>query len=108
MIVIFIQMFHEVHKSCPPIRIYKAEKLDQQLEIAAKGFCSQSVELNDKGEFVLSKIFLWYQKDFGANEGEMLTTLAQWISDEKLAGKMRESDGSNVTFCDYQWTPNES
>ena len=28
-------------KSCPPIRIYQSEKLDKQLEIAAKSFCSQ-------------------------------------------------------------------
>jgi hypothetical protein len=49
--------------SCPPIRTYRAENLDSQLELATRSYL-QSVRL-EHGVVVLPRLLQWYAKDFG-------------------------------------------
>ena len=49
--------------SCPPIRVYRAEKLDSQLELATHSYL-QSVRL-ENGAVILPRLLQWYAKDFG-------------------------------------------
>ncbi|XP_023321826.1 uncharacterized protein LOC111696454 isoform X1 [Eurytemora carolleeae] len=49
--------------SCPPIRIYTVDRLDDQLEIATTSFLSQEVVVKTAGVEV-SKLLLWYVKNF--------------------------------------------
>jgi Protein of unknown function, DUF547 len=48
--------------SCPPIRAYRAENLDSQLELATRSYL-QSVRL-ENGVVILPKLLDWYAKDF--------------------------------------------
>ena len=43
-------------KSCPPIRIYQSEKLEKQLDTAAKSFCSQVGSHISKNVLLLSRL----------------------------------------------------
>lgn len=57
-------------RSCPPIRSYSPEKLDEQLDVAARSFVDGTVEIQPKNnEVLLSQIFRWYEKDFGGRDG---------------------------------------
>ena len=61
-------------KSCPMIRIYSAEHLEAELQLAAAGFLdSSSVDVKKK-QVTLSLIFKWYQTDFGSEQD-----LLAWI-----------------------------
>ena len=37
-------------QSCPPIRVYSADKLDKQLAMAAASFCGQEIDVNPEGK----------------------------------------------------------
>jgi hypothetical protein len=48
--------------------VYSPEKLNSQLATAAASFCGQEVEVVEaEGRVRLSKLLLWYKKDFGNN-----------------------------------------
>eukprot|EP00093_Oithona_nana_P006147 06147.XXX_93148_91940_1 [CDS] Oithona nana genome sequencing. len=98
-------------QSCPPIRIYQSDKLDQQLNMASSSFCNQEIEINDDGQkVVVSKLLLWYGKDFGNNEDEILDKLASFITNEELKQKVLQIKNLESTikliFKDYDWTLN--
>jgi len=99
-------------QSCPPIRIYQSDKLDQQLNMASSSFCNQEIEIDADGQkVVLSKLLLWYGKDFGNSEDDILEKLATFITNEELKQKVLqiknlESNISKLIFKDYDWTLN--
>jgi hypothetical protein len=99
-------------KSCPALRseAYKGSTLDQQLNDEAKLFLSDS----SKNRFdaalrkaSISKIFDWYQKDFGNNKSEMLVAISKYLPDQ--IGKSIQSDPQKwkVDYTDYDWSLNE-
>lgn len=97
-------------RSCPPIRIYKADKLDTQLDMAAKSFCSQEIRFDAESNTVyLSKLFLWYRNDFGSTDHEAVKCLAQYVKDETLQNQLLSiGDETKVVFNDYNWDANSS
>ncbi|KAL3794667.1 hypothetical protein HJC23_010095 [Cyclotella cryptica] len=55
-------------KSCPSVKRYTVEALDEELRLAAMAFCEQddNVSVDDANSMLgLSKIFYWYMSDFG-------------------------------------------
>ena len=57
-------------KSCPPIRFYQPEQLEQQLNLASASFLEQ--ETQDKPEenkLYTTQLFQWYIGDFGGVRG---------------------------------------
>jgi len=69
-------------RSCPPIRVYAAAKLETQLNTAARSFCSQEVRLTeDKSAVEMSKILMWYRSDFGSDDAAVITTVAGQVFD---------------------------
>jgi hypothetical protein len=58
-------------RSCAPIRFYHADRIDAQLDTAARNFVNSSevILLPEEGKIVLSQIFDWYKIDFGGKDG---------------------------------------
>lgn len=99
--------------SCPPIRIYSSDKLDQQLNIASSSFCNQEVQVLEPGKrILLSKLLLWYRNDFGQSDNEVLEKLSTYVSDEELKKEMskvisnKDAATEKIAFKDYNWTLN--
>eukprot|EP00092_Neocalanus_flemingeri_P041673 GFUD01045390.1.p1 GENE.GFUD01045390.1~~GFUD01045390.1.p1 ORF type:complete len:287 (+),score=64.19 GFUD01045390.1:191-1051(+) len=95
--------------SCPPIRIYTEERIDNQLQMATRSFISQEVIVANKGEVCevgMSKLFLWYGKDFGSDHREMLEWVAEHLGEKN--GKVTEALQGEfvVNFKDYDWASN--
>lgn len=67
---------------CPNLlsEAFTAQNLETLLEKAARDYLAHPRGL-DFGEksLTLSKIFDWYQVDFGNNESETLKTLSRWL-----------------------------
>lgn len=72
---------------CPQLssKAYQADTLEAQLEKSAVDFLNhpRAVSLNG-GALTLSKLFEWYQVDFGSNEAEILSLIHQYRPDLNL------------------------
>ncbi len=89
--------------SCPPLRgaAWTAKGLDQALTQAAENYLASPQGLRIVKDGVkVSKIFKWYQKDFGGIKGvrAFLMRYAPKAAKEKLAG--------SIGWLDYNWSLN--
>jgi hypothetical protein len=80
--------------SCPPIAAYRHEQLDQQLDIATRGYLAAELERRDGTLFVPS-LMLWYLADFGGPPG-----LRRFLRRHGV-----EDAGRPIRFKRYDWTP---
>ena len=56
--------------SCPPIRSYNHDDLDQQLELATESYLETEINyLPEKNLMVIPAIFNWFRGDFGGKKG---------------------------------------
>jgi uncharacterized protein DUF547 len=89
-------------QSCPPIGVYRAAALDQQLDLAARNFLNQEVALDARGCVTCSRILQWYAEDFAAAGG--IGALLLRHLDE---GPLRVAVGGRARPCDayraYDW-----
>jgi len=94
-------------RSCPPIRSYTAEKLDEQLDIAARSFVDGTVDIEPgSGTVTLSKIFRWYESDFGGRDG-VVEFLIRYLPDDERRRNLVSSAGVlALEHRSYDWTLN--
>ena len=89
-------------RSCPPIGVYRAAALEQQLDLAARNFLNQEVALDARGCVTCSRILQWYADDFAAAGG--IGALLLRHLDE---GPLRAAIGGRARPCDayraYDW-----
>lgn len=70
--------------SCPALRYFSESNLDEELDAAARGFCDAETSVDLASNTVTtSKIFMWYQSDFGPSQEDCLRWIARYLSDEK-------------------------
>jgi hypothetical protein len=56
--------------SCPPIRFYQSEKINQQLNLATLAYLSQETKHNTENNTIeLPKLMSWFKADFGGRKG---------------------------------------
>jgi uncharacterized protein DUF547 len=89
-------------QSCPPIGVYRAAALDQQLDLAARNFLNQEVALDARGCVTCSRILDWYAEDFEA-AGGLGPLLLRYLDGEPV----RAAIGGRARPCDayraYDW-----
>jgi len=82
-------------KSCPPIVLYSADNIEQQLETATLSFLDSETDyIKEKKEVHISRLFLWFLADFGGKVG------IRNILKEKL--KLNTA-GYKLIFKSYSW-----
>jgi Protein of unknown function, DUF547 len=96
---------------CPPLasRAYVGQKIEAQLEEVARRTMANSywVDLSrcgtyGKGSIKLSKLFDWYQDDFGGADG-LRNFLGHYLPAKKLA---LQNGGCSLDYNDYDWKLN--
>jgi len=92
-------------QSCPPIRVYTVDRLEQQLDTASVSFLSQEVVVVG-GRVEATKLLLWYEKDFGSTTTEVLA----WI-DKVTNGRIPGLTDAilqcpEILHKDYNWDAN--
>ncbi len=95
--------------SCPPIAVYTAQALDQELDISARTFLNSGGLLLDKTQRTvsLSRIFKWYGKDFGEDEAAILKFLLPYLYDAEDARFISEHGRVlSVHYQEYDWRLN--
>jgi hypothetical protein len=92
-------------RSCPPIRAYEAERLDSQLDLATRAFVNADAEIDpDAGRVRLSRIFYWYEEDFGDVLDWVLEYLDPGPGRAWLLHHRREA---SVEYRGYDWDLND-
>jgi hypothetical protein len=93
-------------RSCPPISVYDGEGLDDQLELAAANFIRQEGVRyeQESNTFWLSRIFRWYQVDFG-DEKRLRAFLAGRMEDLTVREALASGEGS-IRYQAYDWSVN--
>ncbi|WP_232625191.1 DUF547 domain-containing protein [Pareuzebyella sediminis] len=84
-------------QDCPPVAIYKPEKLDKQLEKSTKNYLQKTSTFNPTtGEAKITSLFSWFRGDFGLESGieEIL----------KKYGIIPTTENISLTYKDYDWT----
>jgi hypothetical protein len=95
--------------SCPPIGVYTPGNIDEELEIAAQASINGGMVKVRMGEgrVYLSKIFSWYEKDFGRGKKDVLKFVAPYLYDDSLRHYLLEHiDRVDVLYQEYDWRLN--
>lgn len=94
-------------RSCPPIGVYDATKLDQQLDVAARSFVDASVAVDQaRATLSLSSIFKWYARDFGGRAGVIDFLIAHLPDDERRAWLGAHRSSAKLVHQKYDWQLN--
>jgi len=81
--------------SCPPIRSYNPDDLEQQLELATESYLEAEINyLPDKNLMVIPAIFNWFRGDFGGKKG-IVEFLRKYYSSSHVNFK--------ISFKAYDW-----
>ena len=97
-------------RSCPPIGFYEAEQIDFQLQLAAQSFINspQVKILPEERTVYISKIFKWYQIDFGGSDGALIDLLLKFLDQGEQKTFFQENrDRIRIRYQPYDWNLNE-
>ncbi len=100
-------------RSCPPIAVYDAVNIDEQLDMAARAFIQNGgVEIDRAtGEVWLSQIFRWYAPDFGGrpfalgDKRPLLEFVAAYLTDKGEREYLLQGKPA-IRFQPYDWSLN--
>ncbi len=96
-------------RSCPPIRVYSADTLEEQLDMATRNFIADDARISRAEKTIrLSAIFKWFQKDFGGREGVMEFLLAHLPRDERREWLAQNCRTARLRYSRYDWRLNSS
>jgi len=94
---------------CPNLmtRAWRATTLERDLAAAEQAYVNdvRGVRISPNGALTLSKIYIWFQEDFGSNEAEVLERLRQ-VAEPDLATAL--ADRVRVNRYAYDWALNDA
>ena len=99
-------------KSCPPVKKFTAEAINEELRIVAQAFCEQddNVEVIEETKTLnLTKIMSWYLSDFASSTKELPSVIVQFLrgkKKEKLERLINSNVSIKVAFNTYDWSTN--
>ena len=100
-------------RGCPALQpeAYIADKLDEQLEHAARSFLMDE-ERNrydkDKNLLEISSLFKWYHDDFEQAAGSIQAFIAPYITDESGLRNHIAENKPAIHYLDYDWNLNDA
>lgn len=119
MMIILPQVDPRIHfalncgaKSCPPIKTFSGAEVQSQLNLAANAYLENDDALIvdvENNSVQLSKLFQWYEVDFGTSKEEVL----EWIRDhlaepdkKKQVEEVLTKGDFTVSYLHYDWGNN--
>lgn len=97
--------------SCPLLRseAYLPERIDEQLDEEGRRFLADesrnAFDLEDRRARI-SKIFDWFEEDFGSTDAEVIRYLAQFAPSEVADHMARHSEEWSIRYQSYDWSLN--
>ena len=79
-------------ESCPAIRAYEPDRIDEQLDLATRSYLDSTVAYDpDAGVVRVPRVFLWFRGDFGGGSGIRAFLRRYGAIPEDAAPKIRHS-----------------
>lgn len=108
-------------RSCPKLRIYNPEELDEQLNLATREFRANHVAfqttsksanpLSSKAnvQIMLHAIFDWYRDDFGSSEAHLLKWLLPFLPATRQKPMLAaiEKESFTLRYSSFDWGLNK-
>ena len=98
--------------SCPPLRneAFEPDKISAQLQSQTIEFINDnsrnSFDLKNRKAY-LSKIFDWFDEDFGDSEKEVLKYVSQFIPENISKDIKNNLSEWEISYKDYDWNLNK-
>jgi hypothetical protein len=90
-------------RSCPPISLYHAETLEDEMEDATRRFVNREVAL--EGSVVrASPIFQWFGVDFADSPGGLVGFLSRYLTDASVRHVLAEGGEAAISWRAYDWS----
>jgi hypothetical protein len=103
------RVFFALHRACrssPPLRVFHAERIEDQLEDAAREFVRATVRVKDEGAKIkVPRLFQWYEDDFGGADGVLQFVVAR-LDDDTVELIDRRQGRVKLKYLDHDWTLN--
>lgn len=91
-------------RSCPPIQVFMAEKIDTQLDLATRNFINADLKIDpDYDNVHLSAIFSWFRHDFGGRDGVIDFLLRYLPEDERKSWLDEHRASLKLKYKYYDW-----
>lgn len=97
-------------KSCPPVKFFRVESLEDELEIVSQAFLSDDGNVfidEEKNMLSLSMIFQWYRADFADSRSKLPHFVVKYLHGERKAMLERMINSGkkiNIEFIPYDWS----
>lgn len=96
-----------------PFRLFAADRVQHQLDIAARVYCcdGKNVSLKSKSKEVkLSKMFSWYRADFAKKDLKLLLLISNYVEGSRLSSmkKVLADDDFRIKWTEVNFTRNLS
>lgn len=93
--------------SCPPVGVYTADRLTDQLDLAARNFVAQSTSYGvGTDRLCLSQIFRWYAADFGGQAEVLAFVLHHLPAGETRDRLAAQQSTVKLAYQRYDWSLN--
>ena len=94
--------------SCPPIGVYTPQNIHDQLDRAARSYINNDLIVNrERKEVSISKIFQWYEGDFGGEPG-ITSFLISYVNDQVVAQWLSDNQPAvKIKYHPYDWGLNK-
>jgi hypothetical protein len=90
-------------RSCPPIAAYDGDRIEAQLDLAARAFVGADAEADEaRGALRVSRIFSWYRDDFGGPAGVVRFVRAH-LPDDPRRRWLDARPEVDLEFKPYDW-----
>ena len=108
-------------RSCPALRVYHPENLEEALNAATREFCQRHVDVlppapappgghgDGSTQVTLPALFEWYREDFGGTDGEMLRWVSKYLppATGRALQLAVDADRFVIKWTAFDWTLNK-
>jgi hypothetical protein len=94
-------------RSCPRLEAYAPERLDAQLEAAARAFLSRTTRLAPGGGLEVSAVLQWYEIDFGGRAG-VIAALLRHLEAGPARRYLEADPNPSLTYAEFDWRLNDA
>jgi hypothetical protein len=95
-------------RSCPRLEAYTPERLDAQLDAAARAYLNRTTRLADGGGGLeVSAILRWYEADFGGPRG-VHATLLKYLESGPVRRYLEANPAPPLTYAEFDWRLNDA
>lgn len=89
-------------RSCPSVRTYYPDGLNEQLDAATRAFVNQEVAL-DGQTLAVSELFKWFRWDFDDFPGGLAGFLARYLEDGPVRRVVLKRGVARIGWRSYDW-----